>query len=319
MTRPVSPHASAASDQTPGHLERDFVGYGGDPPHADWPGGARLAINFVVNYEEGSEPSIPDGDGVSEASLTESPDSPTGRGCRDLAAESMYEYGSRAGFWRVLGLFGDRGLPATVNACALAVERNPAAARAMRRAGWDVCCHGWRWVEHWTLSEEEERAQIARAVASLERSMGEKPTGWYCRHGPSVNTRRLLVEHGGFLYDSDSYADDLPYWTRVGDRSHLVVPYSLALNDSKFARNHFSRGDDYVSFVTDAIEFLVEEGRNRPKMMSCGLHLRLIGHPARAAALARLLDHVAGRPEIWVARRVDIARHWMERHPDPAR
>lgn len=313
--RPLSPHASALSDQNPEHLTRDFVGYGGNPPHADWPGGAKLAINFVVNYEEGSEASIPDGDGISEASLTESPDSPNGPGSRDLAAEGMFEYGTRVGFWRVLKLFQDRGLPATVNACALAVERNPEAAAAMRDAGWDICCHGWRWIEHWTLSEEEEREHIRRAVASLERSMGQTPVGWYCRHGPSVNTRRLVVEHGGFLYDSDSYADDLPYWTKVGDTPHLVVPYSLAVNDSKFARNHFSNGDDYVAFLKDAFDFLVEEGKDRPKMMSCGLHLRLIGHPARAAALARVLDYVNDREDIWVARRADIAQHWIDRHP----
>jgi peptidoglycan/xylan/chitin deacetylase (PgdA/CDA1 family) len=315
MKAPSSPHASASSNQTPDHLTRDFVGYGAAPPHADWPDGARLALNFVVNYEEGSEASIPDGDGISEASLTESPESPNGPGSRDLAAESMYEYGTRVGFWRVLKLFEDRGLPATVNACALALERNLDAAHAMSRADWDVCCHGWRWIEHWTLSEDEEREHIRKAVASLERTMGQTPAGWYCRHGPSVNTRRLVVEHGGFLYDSDSYADDLPYWTQVADTPHLVVPYSLAVNDSKFARNHFSRGDDYVSFLCDAIDFLVEEGAHTPRMMSCGLHLRLIGHPARAAALARVLDHVAGRKDIWVTRRVDIARHWMERHP----
>jgi len=311
MTTPLSP----AGDQTPPHLDRDFIGYAGDPPHADWPGGARLAINFVVNYEEGSELSIPDGDGVSEASLTESPDSPNGPGSRDLAAEGMFEYGTRVGFWRVLKLFQDRGLPATVNACALAIERNPPAAKAMAEAGWDVCCHGWRWVEHWTLSEAEERDHIARAVASLEQSMGARPQGWYCRHGPSVRTRRLVVEHGGFLYDSDSYADDLPYWTEVAGQPHLVVPYSLAVNDSKFARNHFSRGDDYVAFLSDAIDFLVREGADRPKMMSCGLHLRLIGHPARAAALEKVLDLVANRSDIWVARRIDIANHWRERHP----
>ena len=307
----------SADRNTPPHLERDFVGYGETPPHADWPGGAKLAINFVVNYEEGSELSIPDGDGTSEASLTESPDSPNGPGSRDLAAESMYEYGTRAGFWRVMRLFSERGLPATANACALAVERNLEAAAAMRKADWDVCCHGWRWIEHWTLSEKEERAHIQRAVASLEKTMGMRPEGWYCRHGPSVNTRRLVVEHGGFLYDSDSYADDLPFWTRVGETPHLVVPYSLAVNDSKFSRNHFSNGDDYASFLIDAIDFLVAEGAHRPKMMSCGLHLRLIGHPARAAALAKVLNYVADHKDIWVTRRIDIARHWCGRHPAP--
>ena len=222
----------AADRNTPPHLERDFVGYGETPPHADWPGGAKLAINFVVNYEEGSGVSIPDGDGTSEASLTESPDSPNGPGSRDLAAESMYEYGTRAGFWRVMRLFSERGLPATANACALAVERNLEAAAAMRKADWDVCCHGWRWIEHWTLSEEEERAHIQRAVASLEKTMGMRPEGWYCRHGPSVNTRRLVVEHGGFLYDSDSYADDLPVLDQ--SRRHAASGRALFAGGQRF-------------------------------------------------------------------------------------
>ena len=207
--------ATGADPNFAPHLYRDFIGYGRTPPRADWPGGARVAINFVINYEEGSEYSISDGDGFSEASLTESPDSPNGPGSRDLAAESMFEYGTRVGFWRLHRLFTERGLPATVNACALALERNDEVAAAIRETDWDICCHGWRWVEHWKLSEAEEREHIRRAVASLERTTGARPLGWYCRHGPSVHTRRPMVDHGGFLYDSDSYADELPYWTRV--------------------------------------------------------------------------------------------------------
>lgn len=299
------------------HLDRDLVGYGANPPHANWPGGARLAINFVMNYEEGSEYSIPDGDGFSESSLTDSADSPNGPGSRDLAAESMFEYGTRVGFWRLRRLFQDRNLPLTVNACALALERNHEAAAAIRESDWDICCHGWRWINHFQLTEAEERDHITRAVESLERTTGARPLGWYCRHGPSVHTRRLLIEQGGFLYDSDSYADDLPYWTRVGDIPHLIVPYSLATNDSKFARNHFPTGGDYFAFLRDAIDMLWEEGADRPRMMSCGLHLRLIGHPSRAAGLARLLDYILEKGDIWVTRRLDIARHWIAEHPSP--
>ena len=194
---------------------RDLVGYGPRPPDPRWPDGARLALNFVINYEEGSEPSIEDGDGLSEARLTETAQSPVPRGERDLAAESMFEYGSRVGFWRLKRLFDERELPFTLFACALALERNPAAAAVVREDGIDVCCHGWRWVEAFRLTEDEEREQIRRAVASLERTVGRRPEGWYCRYGPSINTRRLLVEEGGFLYDSDAYNDELPYWVEV--------------------------------------------------------------------------------------------------------
>jgi peptidoglycan/xylan/chitin deacetylase (PgdA/CDA1 family) len=195
------------------------------------------------------------------------------------------------------------------------LERNDEAAAMIRESGWDICCHGWRWVNHFELSEAEERDHIARAVESLTRTTGETPAGWYCRHGPSVHTRRLVVEHGGFLYDSDSYADELPYWTEVAGRSHLVVPYSLATNDSKFSRNHFPTGDDYFTFVKDAIDMLWAEGAETPRMMSCGLHLRLIGHPSRAAGLARLLDYVQEKGGIWVTGRRAIAEHWIREHP----
>lgn len=298
--------------------DRDLVGYGRTPPHANWPGGARVAINFVINYEEGSEYSIPDGDGFSEASLTDSGDSPTGPGERDLAAETLFEYGTRVGFWRLHRLFTERDLPVTVNACALALERNAEAAAAIRESDWDICCHGWRWVEHWKLSETEEREHIRRAVASLQETVGRRPLGWYCRHGPSVNTRRLVAEEGGFLYDSDSYADELPYWTTVDTKPHLIVPYSLTTNDSKFSRNNYPTADDYATFIKDAIDLLWEEGAERPKMLSCGLHLRLIGHPSRAAGLARLLDYCLSKPGVWVTRRLDIARHWIAEHPAPA-
>lgn len=296
-------------------LQRDFIGYGAHPPDPRWPNNARLAINFVINYEEGSEPAVPDGDPQSEAGLTESPLLEAGPDGRDLAAESMFEYGSRVGFWRLLRLFEERGLPATVFACAQALQRNPAAVAALSAAGFDICCHGLRWVNHFELSEAEERAHIGEAVSILTALTGARPLGWYCRHGPSVNTRRLLVEDGGFLYDSDAYNDDLPYWRKVSGKPHLIVPYSLVNNDSKFSRGWLGHGEDYFQFMRDAIDFLRAEGGEHPKMMSCGLHLRLIGHPARARGLQRLLDYIAGLDDIWVTGRLDIARHWIATHP----
>jgi putative urate catabolism protein len=292
---------------------RDLVGYGANPPDPKWPNGARIAVNFVVNYEEGSEYNVHDGDGFSEGTLTESP----GRDVqgRDLAAESMFEYGSRVGIWRVLRLFEERGLPLTVFGCALALERNPKVAAAIRAAGHDVCSHGWRWVKHYQLKEEEERGHIRKAIASLQTTVGERPLGWYCRYGPSVNTRRLLVEEGGFLYDSDAYNDELPYWVRVGRTPHLVVPYSLTANDSKFGSGGFFTASDYFTFVKDGFDVLYREGRTQPKMLSLGLHLRLIGHPSRAAGLERVLDYVTRHPNVWVTRRIDIARHWIATHP----
>jgi allantoinase len=294
---------------------RDLIGYGRNPPHAQWPNSARVALNFVLNIEEGSEYSIDNGDGFSEAMLTEMGESPLPRGMRDLAAESMFEYGSRVGVWRILDMFAARGFNLTGFACAMVLERLPELAAALRAAGHDICCHGWRWVEHWKLTEAEERDHIARAVASLKRTMGAGPDGWYCRYGPSVNTRRLLVEHGGFAYDSDSYNDELPYYVRVGEKPHLVVPYTLSTNDVKFNRGNIALASEFDQFLRDALDVLRAEGAQRPKMMSVGMHARLLGHPARAAGLARFLDHVKSLPDVWVCRRVDIARHWLATHP----
>jgi putative urate catabolism protein len=298
-------------------MERDLIGYGATPPNPRWPNGARIAVNFVLNFEEGSEPSVPDGDPASEWGLTEYGATSPGVVGRDLAAEGMFAYGSRVGFWRILRLFQERGLPMTIFGCALALERNPAAAAAIKAAGFDICCHGWRWEKHFELSEATERERINRAVASLQQTMGERPLGWYCRSGPSVNTRRLIMEEGGFLYDSDAYDDELPYWTRVNDRPHLVVPYSLSTNDSKFGRGTFATGDDFFHYCRDAFDVLYQEGRTQPKMLSIGLHMRIIGHPARAAGLQRLLDHISRFDGIWVTRRLDIAQHWVRHFPAP--
>jgi putative urate catabolism protein len=298
---------------------RDFIGYGNNPPDPKWPGGARLALNFVINYEEGSEPSVQDGEGYTETGLTESWGRPADvKNGRDLAGEGMFEYGSRVGFWRLLRLFQERGLPLTMFGCALALERNPLAAQAIRDAGYDVCCHGWRWIQHFELTEAEEREHIRKAVASLQKTVGERPYGWYCRYGPSVNTRRLVAEEGGFLYDSDSYADELPFWQTVEGKPHLVVPYSLTNNDGKYA-GWMGTSDQWFSFIRDAFDMLYAEGARHPKMMSVGLHMRLIGHPARAAGLQRFLDHVMRHKDVWVTRRIDIARHWTATHPYPGK
>ena len=294
---------------------RDLIGYANNPPDPKWPNNARLAVNFVINYEEGSEYSIPDGDGFSEASLTESPSSTIPHGTRDLAAETLFEYGARVGFWRLLRLFQERGFPVTLFACALALERNPRVVEAVKTSNLDICCHGWRWIEHYKLTEDEEREHIRLAIESLTNMFGERPLGWYCRTGPSVNTRRLLVEEGGFLYDSDAYNDELPYWQTVNGKPHLVLPYSLTTNDSKFGRGWFSTGEDFFQFTKDAFDMLYEEGAYAPKMMSIGLHQRLIGHPARAMGLKRLLDYIGGFEDIWICNRLDIAKHWIKTHP----
>jgi allantoinase len=294
---------------------RDFVGYGANPPDPQWPNGARLAINFVLNYEEGSEYSTGAGDGISDIFLTEMSQSPVARGERDLCAESMFEYGSRVGVWRILKLFAERNMPMTVFGCAVALERNPEVARAFVAAGHDLCCHGWRWIEHYKLSEAEERDHIRLAIDSLTRTMGSRPLGWYCRYGPSVNTRRLLAEEGGFLYDSDAYNDELPYYLDVEGHRQLVVPYSQANNDTKFTNGLFASGQDYFDYHRDAFDMLYAEGDTAPKMMSVGMHCRLLGHPSRALGLARLLDHVAAHQDVWVTGRLDIARHWLAVHP----
>jgi len=293
---------------------RDFIGYGALPPHANWPGGARIAVNFVINFEEGSELSYPAGDGVSETGLIEAA-STLPQGIRDLGAESMFEYGSRVGWWRLHRIFTRYRLPVTLFACARAFVANPEAAAAVRESDWDICGHGYRWIKHFELAEDEERRQIAAAVELIRETTGKPTLGWYCRTAPSVNTRRLVVAHGGFLYDSDAYNDELPYWVRVDERPHLVVPYTLVTNDVKFGRGVFGPGDDFFAFLRDSFDVLYEEGAERPRMMSIGLHMRLSGHPGRAAALMRFLDHIMARAGVWICRREDIARHWIAQFP----
>ncbi len=290
--------------------ERDFVGYGGRYPDPKWPGDARLALNLVVNCEEGSEPSIADGDRDSEAGLIDA----AGPGGHDLAAESMFEYGSRVGYWRLSRILGERDLPATVMACALALERNHAVATDIVARGWDVCAHGWRWENHAQLDEATERDRIARTVESLARTVGQRPLGWYCRYAPGRNTRRLVAEEGGFLYDSDAYNDELPYWVRVAGRPHLVVPYSLVTNDAKFIRGSIATAGQYFEMLRDSFDMLYREGEAAPRMMSVGLHLRIVGHPGRAVGLERFLDHVMQHERVWICHRSEIARHWHSQH-----
>ena len=293
---------------------RDFVGYGRDVPRVVWPGEARVAVNFVINYEEGSEVQT-SADGRNEEILGEMVLG-LGPGYRDLALESVYEYGSRAGVWRLQRLFDSRGVPVTVFAGAVAVERNPQVAAWLRDSSHEICSHGWRWEEVWKLSREEEREHIAAAVSSFQSYCGRRPLGWYCRYGPSVHTRELLVEEGGFEYDADAYNDDLPYFDDVSGRRHLVVPYTFTYNDARFVTGTGYGGPgDFFDNLRRGFDQLWEEGARRPKMMSVGLHGRISGHPARAMGLARFLDHIRDHDDVWVCRRDEIARHWTSEHP----
>ena len=293
---------------------RDMTGYGRSPPHPQWPGNARLALQFVLNYEEGAENSVLHGDRALETFLSEIIGAPAFE-MRHMSMESLFEYGSRADFWRVMREFKQRALPITVFGVAMALERNPEAVAAMLEDGHEIAAHGWRWISYQEVDEATEREHMQRAVAAIEKLTGARPLGWYTGRD-SPNTRRLVVEHGGFLYDADSYADDLPYWVEVAGKSHLVVPYTLDANDMRFASvQGFNTGEQFFTYLRDTFDALYAEGASAPKMMSVGLHCRLIGRPGRIAALQRFLDHVARHERVWICRRVDIARHWHATHP----
>ena len=298
-----------------GDYPRDLVGYGGDPPNAAWPGGARIALQFVLNYEEGAENNVLHGDEAAEAFLSEMVGAKPVPGMRHMAMESLYEYGARAGFWRLHRLFTERGAPLTVFGVATAMARNPPAVEAMTGAGWEIASHGYRWIDYQHVPEAIERAHIAKAIELHKSLTGERPLGWY-QGRTSPNTARLIAEEGGFVYDADSYADDLPYYEARHGRAQLIVPYTLDANDMRFvAYQGFNSGDQFFSYLKDSFDVLYDEGERTPRMMSVGLHCRVVGRPGRTAALKRFVDYVMGHDGVWIARRIDIARHWLKTHP----
>lgn len=298
----------------PKNYPRNMVGYGRTPPDPKWPDRARLALQFVINYEEGGENCILHGDTTSEAFLSEVIGAEPLAATRHMNIESMYEYGSRAGFWRLHRLFSERGIPVTVYGVAMALERNLEAVAAMLEADWEIASHSYRWIDYKYFSEEAERQHLQQAIAIHTRVTGARPLGWYTGRN-SPNTRRLVVEEGGFLYDADSYADDLPYWVRDYGRPHLVIPYTLDNNDMRFATvQGFNSGEQFFTYLRDAFDVLYVEGKVAPKMMSVGLHCRLVGRPGRAASLLRFLDYVQRHDQVWLCRRIDIARHWHKHH-----
>lgn len=298
---------------------RDLVGYGRNPPHANWPGRARIAVQFVLNYEEGGENCVLHGDMASEQFLSEIIGAAP-YPARHMSMESIYEYGSRAGVWRILREFEKRGLPLTVFGVGMALERHPDLTQAFVALGHEIACHGWRWIHYQNMDEDTERAHMQRCVDTFQRLTGEQPQGWYTGRD-SPNTRRMLVEQGGFLYDSDYYGDDLPFWTDVqtsDGRSlpHLVVPYTLDSNDMRFATAQgFNTADHFYDYLRDSFDVLYAEGADAPRMLSIGMHCRLLGRPGRIRALQRFLDYLEQHDRVWVCRRIDIARHWAQYHP----
>ncbi|MCG8369904.1 MAG: allantoinase PuuE [Proteobacteria bacterium] len=291
---------------------RDLRGYGPNPPAADWPDGARTAVQFVVNFEEGGENCVLHGDSASEAFLSEIVGARPVEGQRHMNMESLYEYGSRAGFWRLHRLFVTNKVPVTVFGVAMALERNPEAVAAMRDAGWEIATHGYRWIDYQHVDEGTERAHLEKAVEVHERVTGERPFGWYLGRC-SPNTHRLVAGEGGFLYNADTYADDLPYWDYAHEEPQLMVPYTLDANDMRFATAQgFNSGKQFYRYLKDTFRVLHAEGG---RMMSIGLHCRLAGRPGRAAAVAKFVDYVAGHDDVWLATRLDIAKHWRVRNP----
>ncbi|TKF71632.1 allantoinase PuuE [Vibrio sp. F13] len=294
---------------------RNLIGYGANPPNPQWPGNARVAVSFVLNYEEGGERCLLHGDDESEAFLSEIPSAQPIKGERHMSMESIYEYGSRVGVWRVLRLFDEYEIPLTVFAVAMAIERHPDVAKAMVEAGHEICSHGYRWIDYQYIDESEERDHMTKAIEIIQQVTGQRPQGWYTgRTGP--NTRRLVAEEGGFLYDSDAYDDDLPYWHTETGHPQLVIPYTLDVNDMRFSTAQgFNSGEQFFQYLKDTFDTLYMEGETAPKMMSVGLHCRLIGRPGRIAALRRFLDYVKQHDSVWLCRRIDIANHWHQHHP----
>ena len=293
-------------------MTRDLVGYGQSPPAANWPGGARTAVQFVVNYEEGAENSVLNGDAGSEAFLSEMVGASSHIGARAMAMESLYEYGARAGFWRLFRLFTSRNVPVTVFGVAKAMAMNPQAVEAMIRVNWEIASHGLRWIDYQNISEDIERQHIEEAIHLHTELTGARPLGWY-QGRTSPNTARLIVEEGGFTYDADSYADDLPYYDRQHGRAQLIVPYTLDVNDMKIvAYNGFAEGEEFFRYLRDTFDYLHAEGG---RMMSIGLHGRIAGRPGRTKAISRFIDHLLSTEGVWISRRIDIANHWLKEHP----
>ena len=298
---------------------RDLIGYGRQPPHADWPAEARIAVQFVLNYEEGGENNILHGDTGSEQFLSEIIGAPSYQ-ARHMSMESIYEYGSRAGVWRLLNEFEKRGLPLTIFGVAMALQRHPELAETFVDLGHEIACHGLRWIHYQDIDESTERDHMLTALETIQQLTGVMPLGWYTGRD-SPNTRRLVVENGNLLYDSDYYGDDLPFWTEVttsgGEtKPHLVVPYTLDTNDMRFATPQgFNSGEQFLQYLRVSFDVLYAEGETTPKMLSIGLHCRLAGRPGRFSALQRFLDHIQSHDRVWICRRIDIARHWIDRHP----
>ena len=302
---------------------RDLIGYGAHPPHPHWPGQARIAVQFVLNYEEGGENSVLHGDAGSEQFLSEIIGA-VAYDSRHLSMESIYEYGSRAGVWRILNEFKRRDLPMTIFGIGMALERHPELTRAFVEYGHEIASHGWRWIHYQNMDEQTEREHMRLATERITQLIGSQPLGWYTGRD-SPNTRRLLLEQGGYLYDSDYYGDDLPFWTNVittdgKDHSHLIVPYTLDANDMRFATPQgFNTGEQFYQYLKDSFDVLYAEGdpdgMNQPKMLSIGMHCRLLGRPGRFRALQRILDYIQSHSNVWICRRVDIAKHWHDNHP----
>ncbi|QNQ19124.1 allantoinase PuuE [Kosakonia sp. SMBL-WEM22] len=293
---------------------RDMTGYAGKPPHAQWPGGARIAVQFVLNFEEGGENHVLHGDSGSEQFLSDIIGAAS-YPARHMSMDSLYEYGSRAGFWRIHQEFQLRGLPLTVFGVAMALARNPAIVEAIKAADYDVVSHGWRWIHYQDLDIQTERQHMQQAIEILQTLFGKRPLGWYTGRD-SPNTRALVVEQGDFLYDSDYYGDDLPFWTTVGEKPHLIVPYTLDANDMRFATAQgFNTAEQFYTYLKDSFDVLYAEGETAPKMMSIGMHCRLLGRPGRFRALQRFLDYVQSHDKVWICRRQEIAEHWLKHHP----
>jgi putative urate catabolism protein len=293
---------------------RDLAGYGREPPDPRWPGNARVAVQFVINFEEGGENSILHGDKASEAFLIDVLGAQPWPGLRHMNVESMFEYGSRAGFWRLWRIFAARQIPATVFGVATALARNPQIVAAMRESGWDIASHGLKWIDYKDFSREDESAHMREAIRIHTEAVGSRPMGWYTGRS-SEYTLKLVLDDGGFLYSSDSYADDLPYWVNAAKGPHLIIPYSLDANDMRFINPQgFTDGESFFAYLRDTFDCLYAEGETKPKMMSVGLHCRLAGRPGRAAGLVRFLDHIEKFDSVWTPTRLDIARHWHREH-----